>query len=140
MYWVKKKTCLSCFRIEEIRDKDNETGLQEGGGIELSTTVLPLYTRCSALFRFVNTYQQFVNLNDVLKMLYLYPTLHDPNRSTKQLSFFLLAPVYDPRQKHQTIHFSQQHIHHAIHWLTIATQRPRVSKVPFPKVVLPKKM
>ena len=26
--------------IEEIRDKDNEIGLKEGGGIEMSTTVL----------------------------------------------------------------------------------------------------
>jgi hypothetical protein len=32
---------LGDFRIEEIRDKDNETGLKEGGGIEMSTTVLP---------------------------------------------------------------------------------------------------
>ena len=40
-YWVKKMTCLGCFRIEEIRDKDNETGLEEEGGIEMSTTVLP---------------------------------------------------------------------------------------------------
>ena len=36
IYWVKKKTCLGSFRIEEIRDKDNETGLKEGGGIEMS--------------------------------------------------------------------------------------------------------
>ena len=36
-------TCLGGFRIEEIRDKDNETGLQEGGGIEISTTVLSIY-------------------------------------------------------------------------------------------------
>ena len=41
IYWVKKKTCLGDFRIEEIRDKDNKTGLKEGG-IEMSTTVLPL--------------------------------------------------------------------------------------------------
>ena len=27
---------MGCFRIEEIRDKDNETGLKEGGGIEMS--------------------------------------------------------------------------------------------------------
>ena len=39
--WV-KKDLFGCFRIEEIRDKDNETGLKEGGGIEMSTTVLPL--------------------------------------------------------------------------------------------------
>ena len=37
-YWVKKKTCFGCFRIEENRNKDNETGLKEGGGIEMSTT------------------------------------------------------------------------------------------------------
>ena len=36
-----KKDLFGCFRIEEIRDKDNETGLKEGGGIEMSTTVLP---------------------------------------------------------------------------------------------------
>ena len=33
---------LGCCRIEEIRDKDNETGLKEGRGIEMSTRVLPL--------------------------------------------------------------------------------------------------
>ena len=27
---------MGAFRIEEIRDKDNETGLKEGGGIEMS--------------------------------------------------------------------------------------------------------
>ena len=27
---------FECFRIEEIRDKDNETGLKKGGGIEMS--------------------------------------------------------------------------------------------------------
>jgi hypothetical protein len=31
-----KKTCLGCLRIEEIRDKVNETGLKEGEGIEMS--------------------------------------------------------------------------------------------------------
>ena len=51
IYWVKKKDLFGCFRIEEIRDKDNETGLKEGGVIEMSTTVLP-YTRCIALFRY----------------------------------------------------------------------------------------
>ena len=37
-----KKDLFGCFRIEEIRDKDNETGLKEKGVIEMSTTVLPL--------------------------------------------------------------------------------------------------
>ena len=31
---------FGCFRIEEIRGKDNGTGLKERGGIEMSTTVL----------------------------------------------------------------------------------------------------
>ena len=34
IYWVKKRLVFGCFRIEEIRDKDNETGLKEGGFIE----------------------------------------------------------------------------------------------------------
>ena len=42
-----------CFRIEEIRDKDNETGLKEEGGIEMSTTVLSIYARSPSL---INTY------------------------------------------------------------------------------------
>jgi len=33
---------FGCFRIREDREKDNETGLKEGEGIEMSTTVLPL--------------------------------------------------------------------------------------------------
>jgi len=38
--WVKKKNLFRCFTLEEIRDKDNATGLKEGlkerGGIEMS--------------------------------------------------------------------------------------------------------
>ena len=45
MYWVKKKTCLGVFRMEDIREKDNKTNLIEGGGIEMSTTVLPFVLR-----------------------------------------------------------------------------------------------
>ena len=45
--WV-KKDLFGCFRMEEIRDKDNETGLKEGRVIEMSTTVL--HSRCIALF------------------------------------------------------------------------------------------
>ena len=33
-------TCLGVLDRGE-REKDNETGLKEGGGIEMSTTVLP---------------------------------------------------------------------------------------------------
>ena len=42
IYWV-KKDLFGCFKIEEIRDKDNETGLKEGGGMAMSTTVLSIY-------------------------------------------------------------------------------------------------
>ena len=38
-----KKDLFGCFRIKEIRDKDTETGLKEGGEIEMSTTVLSIY-------------------------------------------------------------------------------------------------
>ena len=41
IYWV-KKDLFGCFRIEEIRDKNNATGLKEGGVIKMSTTVLSL--------------------------------------------------------------------------------------------------
>ena len=38
-----KNDLFGCFRIiEKIRDKDKETGLKEGGRIEMSSTVLPL--------------------------------------------------------------------------------------------------
>ena len=37
-----KKDLFGCFRIEEIRDNDNKTGLKEGRGIKMSTTVLHL--------------------------------------------------------------------------------------------------
>ena len=36
-----KKTCLGVLDRGE-RNNDNETGLKEGGGIEMSTTGLPL--------------------------------------------------------------------------------------------------
>ena len=50
-YWV-KKDLFGCFRIEEIRDKDNAPGLKEGGGIEMSTTDASI-TRLHALLRFL---------------------------------------------------------------------------------------
>ena len=36
IYWV-KKDLFGCFKIEGDRDKDNETGLKEGGGIKIET-------------------------------------------------------------------------------------------------------
>ena len=43
-----KKTCLGVLDRGD-RDNDSETGLKEGRGIEMSTTVLP-YTRCTLSF------------------------------------------------------------------------------------------
>ena len=37
-----KKDLFGCFRIEKIRDNDNETELKVGKVTEMSTTVLPL--------------------------------------------------------------------------------------------------
>ena len=52
-----KKTCLGVLDSGE-RDKYTETGLEEGGGIEMSTAVLPLRdARSFAL----NTYIVFVD-------------------------------------------------------------------------------
>ena len=48
-----KKTCLGVLERGE-RDNYNETGLKEGGGIEMSTTVL--HYAMHALLRFVFTY------------------------------------------------------------------------------------
>ena len=39
MNWV-KKDLFGCFRIRGERDKNNETRLKEGGGIQILTTVL----------------------------------------------------------------------------------------------------
>ena len=40
-YWVKKKTCLGCFKNRGERGDDNGTGLKEGGGIEMSNYSAP---------------------------------------------------------------------------------------------------
>ena len=48
-------TCLGVLDRGE-RGDDNETGLKEGRGIEMSTTVLSIYTMHALPFRFENTY------------------------------------------------------------------------------------
>ena len=58
-----KKTCLGVLDRGD-REEDNETGLKEGGVIEMSTTVLSIYAM-HALLRFVNTYQ-FLFVFDVV--------------------------------------------------------------------------
>ena len=47
-----KKDLFGVVLDREERDKDNEIGLKEGGGIEMSTTVLSIYAML-ALFRFL---------------------------------------------------------------------------------------
>ena len=49
------KTCLGILDRGE-RDKNNETGLKEGGGIEMSTTVLCIYAMHALSSLFVFTY------------------------------------------------------------------------------------
>ena len=49
-----KKTCLGVLKREKC-DKDNETGLKEGGVIEMSTTVLPLRDARSLRFELLTT-------------------------------------------------------------------------------------
>ena len=45
-------TCLGVLDRGK-REKDNETGLKEGGGIEMSTTVLPLRDARSLRFEYL---------------------------------------------------------------------------------------
>ena len=53
MYWVKKKDLFGCFKIEEIRDQDNETGLKEEGGIDIENLqVLSIYAMHALPFAF----------------------------------------------------------------------------------------
>ena len=54
---LKKRLVWGVLDIEEIRDKANETGLKEGGGIEMLTTVLSIYAM-HALLRFEYTYHR----------------------------------------------------------------------------------
>ena len=57
IYYYVKKGLVGVFYNREERDQDNETGLKEGGGIEMSTTSAFPYTRLHALFiRFLYIY------------------------------------------------------------------------------------
>ena len=47
-----KKTCLGVLERGD-RDKDTETDLKKGGGIEMSTTVLPLRDARSLRFEYL---------------------------------------------------------------------------------------
>ena len=58
-------TCLGVLERGE-RDKNNETGLKEGGGIEMSTTVLSI-TRCTLSFAFVFAYHDQNIVMDIIQ-------------------------------------------------------------------------
>ena len=60
IYWV-KKDLFGCFKRGE-RDKDTETGLKEGGGIEMSTTVLPFVMLAPSL-QILTHGNRWINLN-----------------------------------------------------------------------------
>ena len=68
-----KKTCLGVLDREN-RDKDNETGLKEGGGMEMSTTVL--HSRCPLL--------HFEYLPQVPLLLHANPSLIIPGQGTQE--------------------------------------------------------
>ena len=53
MYLNVKKDLFGCFRIEEIRDDGNATGLKEGGGIEMSIYNAFHIRDARSLFRFL---------------------------------------------------------------------------------------
>ena len=55
-----KKTCLDVLDRGD-RDKYNETGLKEGGGIEIETTVLSIYAIARSPFAFEFAYLQVSN-------------------------------------------------------------------------------
>ena len=59
---LKKRLVWGDFRIEEIRDKDNETGLKEGRGIEMSTTVLHSRAAPSLCFTYRSRNRRFDNI------------------------------------------------------------------------------
>ena len=108
IYWViKKRLVWGVLEIEEIRDKDNEIDLKERGGIEMSTTVLPL--RDASLSFALNTYHRLKNkqyenikLNQVKRQIDCdrndgYPKA-SPNSKTKFdmiVANILTGPLFD---------------------------------------------
>ena len=55
-----KKTCLGVLDRGD-RDKDNETGLKEGGVIEMSTTVLSIYAMHTLFALYLLTFKFFID-------------------------------------------------------------------------------
>jgi hypothetical protein len=57
IYWIKKRLVWGCFRIEEERGKNNETGLKEERGYRnVKLQVLSIYAIARSLSLFVFTY------------------------------------------------------------------------------------
>ena len=72
---------FGCFRIEEIRDNDNETDLKEGGGLEISIYSAFHIRKCTLSFA-LNTYQIF-SINVFRLLLVLLLSLCDEERKLK---------------------------------------------------------
>ena len=68
-----KKTCLGVLERGES-DKDNETGLKERGGIEMSTTVLSI-TRCTLSSLKILTGRQWTNATFAMARTQTFLTL-----------------------------------------------------------------
>ena len=56
IYLLGQKRLVWVFENRGNRDKDNKSGLKEGGGIEMSTTVLSIYAIARSPSLFVFTY------------------------------------------------------------------------------------
>ena len=66
---------MGVLDIEEIRDKDNATGLNKGRGIEMSIYSAFPYTRCSLSFAFVLPGKIF-KIKNILTNFYLTCSNH----------------------------------------------------------------
>ena len=73
---------MGCFKIEEIRDKDNETGWKEGGGIEMS-----IYNafhirdaRSPSLINWKMKTESHTTLNDALEMTEIPSLMYSWNK------------------------------------------------------------
>ena len=86
---LKKRLVWVFLDIEEIRDKHNDTGLKEGGGIEMSTTVLFHIHDCTFSFAFEdlpNAWTTCVPLAINVAPRYLFSSLNEVS-PIKSISF-----------------------------------------------------
>jgi len=87
-----KKICLGVLDRRE-RDKNNETGLKEGGGIEMSTTVLSIYETTKVR---IEMWIQFFK-----KKIHLYAYTLEKNILSKELYFCMFVIIMYHRTSHR---------------------------------------